>query len=299
MMLGLARRIIFTALLAPASAITAADAQERQAYALHDAFVHRLHSQKTKVDYNLYVGLPRDYDASRKYPVLLVNDGDYAFPIAQTIARHLADRDELPPIIVLGLAYPGAAADLSLFKLGRTRDFTPSFTMKGGYGGEFQLLSGGAARYTAFLASELMPFAEKTYAVAENEWTFVGHSYGGLYGAYLLMVAPGLFEHYLIVSASFWYDNRTLLDESADGLSSLARRERPARIFLAVGARENDPSRGITLVDDLDRFEGHLRALANPKLAITKDVIANESHHTVFPAALTHGLRTIFAPPSG
>jgi predicted alpha/beta superfamily hydrolase len=294
MLQAVIRMIGATVVLALCSAV--AVGEERQAFAVVDSFVHRLHSEKTDADYNVYVGLPRGYDATKKYPALLVHDGDYAFPIAQSIARHLVDRGELLPLIVVAIAYPGAVGDPSKFMLGRTRDLTPSFTMEGGYGADFQLASGGAAKYVAFLASELKPYVEGTYAIDPKAWTLVGHSYGGLFGAYVLMVAPGLFQHYLIVSPSFWYDNRALLTSAADGLDSLRKHE--GRIFLGVGALENDPSKGRFLVDDVRSFEGHLRALGNQRLSITANVFADETHHSVFPAALSRGLRLLIGSPA-
>lgn len=84
------------------------------------------------------------------------------------------------------------------------------------------------------MESELTPYFKQHYRVSES--TFVGHSFGGLFGSYLLIKHPNLFNNYIIVSPSLWYDNHLLLQlaktkqnfnfEQAKGNYRLARESR-------------------------------------------------------------------------
>jgi predicted alpha/beta superfamily hydrolase len=71
---------------------------------------------------------------------------------------------ELAPVILVGLTYPGVAEQKQgpIYKLGRTRDYTPSHVENDGtgYGEEYQKFSGGGDRFLDFLTKELTPYLE-------------------------------------------------------------------------------------------------------------------------------------------
>ena len=257
-------------------------------YSPFQTTVHQFHSLVTGAEYNVYVSLPRGYDSSRKrYPVVILQDGDYSFPIAQSVVLHMTDRDRLPEMIVVGLAYRGGIEDLPIYRMNRTRDFTPTRSTEGGYGPEFQAVSGGAAGYASFLKDELRPFLEATYRTKSKDWTYVGHSYGGLFGTYVLLNEGKLFQRYLLVSPSLWYDGQVMMKEAAEKAPSL--RKTYVSVFLAVGADENP-----RMADDLRAFADIMRNGAEGGVTVDIKVFPEENHDTVFPAALSRGLRVLF-----
>src|ERR1700739_434408 len=79
-------------------------------YTLVGTQVRTFHSKNVGVDYRILVSLPRSYDGSHKpYALLIPTDADYCFSLLHKGAWFLADRNRLPPIIIVGLDYPGVA----------------------------------------------------------------------------------------------------------------------------------------------------------------------------------------------
>ncbi|HSX58880.1 MAG TPA: hypothetical protein VLF18_01655 [Tahibacter sp.] len=54
--------------------------------------------------------------------------------------------------------------------------------------------------------------------------SYVGHSYGGLSGAYLLATRPQAFARYMLIGPSLWYDGGVIFRLIADRASMPPRR---------------------------------------------------------------------------
>jgi predicted alpha/beta superfamily hydrolase len=96
----------------------------------------------------------------------------------------------------------------------------------------------------------------------------------------------------LLYSKTVWGTAITMAERAAtSGL-------RPqARVFLAVGAAENQPQAARSMVDDLKEFAGKLKRF--PGLRTRLQVFEGETHNSVFPGAVTRGLRVVFDRPEG
>ena len=57
---------------------------------------------------------------------------------------------------------------------------------------------------------ELQPLIADRYRVGPSS-TYVGHSFGGLFGAFTLLERPQTFDRYVLASPSIWWDERVLL----------------------------------------------------------------------------------------
>ncbi|MDP3909397.1 MAG: alpha/beta hydrolase-fold protein [Gemmatimonadales bacterium] len=244
-----------------------------------------LSSDVNSVSYKLYVALPAGYDTSAvRYPVVYLLDADYSFAIARNIVQHLSERGHLPPAIIVGIAYDGPPQ----YRRHRTRDYTPTHVPSGGYGAEVQAVSGGGPRFRRFIADELIPFIEREYRSSAMR-VLVGHSYGGLFAAWVALHDPRLFGGYVIVSPSLWYDDHLLF--SAERRLAAASGDLPARLYLAVGSREINGQRN--MVADLRRFATVLERRNHPGLRLRWSVEDGETHNSVFPGALSDGLRFV------
>ena len=52
--------------------------------------MHSLHAKELKRDYQIMVSLPPSYNTSTKrYPVVFVTDGHYAFPLTRSVAKRV------------------------------------------------------------------------------------------------------------------------------------------------------------------------------------------------------------------
>ena len=153
----------------------------------------------------LNVYLPREYgrDTAASFPVIYLLDGsaDEDFiHIAGLVQFHSFPwLDRLPPTIVVGVA-----------NVDRTHDLTyPSRDTA--YRRDYPT-SGGSAAFAAFLEKEVQPLIDRTYRTT-SPTTLIGQSLGGLFATEVLYRRPYLFDNYLIVSPSLWYDDESVLTD--------------------------------------------------------------------------------------
>jgi hypothetical protein len=119
----------------------------------------------------------------------------------------------------------------------------------------------------------------------------VGHSYGGLFATWVFLTSPELFGGYIVVSPSLWYDQR-MIYRLLDGLAREGRP--PAKLFLSVGTLEGSQQ---AMLNDLRQLHDGLAARQVPGLTLRLARLEDETHNSVFPAALGKGLRWIFDSP--
>jgi predicted alpha/beta superfamily hydrolase len=243
------------------------------------------------IAYELYVRVPGSYAAgSARYPTVWLLDADYSFAIAANHAEHLADRSHIPDQILVAVAYPGVAGNMTRYRMERSRDYTPVFAPDGGYGPEFQKASGGGPAFLRMIAEEAMPLVDRLFRTDPAQRTLTGHSYGGLFASWVLQQHPALFDRYLIVSPSLWYANGWLLErEAAKAWQPLPR---PTRVWMGVGAWEQQASG--RMVSDLVRFAGQLAARGTPGLKVEHKIFPDETHASIFPAAFSTGIRHLY-----
>ena len=168
---------------------------------------------------NIY--LPPYYreDSLKSYPVIYLLDGskDEDFIHISGIVQFgsFSWINMIPESIVVGIG-----------NVDRKKDFTfPSQSKRDRK--EFPT-TGGAENFISFIEKELQPFINSTYFVS-TEKTIVGQSLGGLLATEILFKKPDLFDNYVIVSPSLWWDNENLLKENPVTYTS------EKSIFIAVG----------------------------------------------------------------
>jgi len=275
-------------LLFVASCICPHDALAQEPFppvSLPNTELRALSSVTTGIGYKLYVSLPGDYEATgRSYPVVYLLDADYSFAVARNMVEHLSDRGHLKQAILVGIAYDGPDA----YRMNRTRDYTPTYVPTGGYGAAYQTVSGGGPSFLDFIVTELVPFVAREYR-ASSERYLVGHSYGGLFATWTALTAPDFFDGYVIVSPSLWYDEGMIFDLEERVAES--RIDWPVRLYLTVGSREINQQHD--MVADLRRLAATLEGREYARLRLAWDVAEGETHNSVFPRALSNGLRFV------
>jgi len=272
-------------------------------YTLADTEVRDITSGSLGRAYQLFVSLPSSYEKrpAHRFPVLFVTDADYAFPLVRSIGRRVGDNGKgLEDFILIGLSY--AKGDTSQYS--RRRDYTPTpnsedtiSDMPGR-----PVVHGEADAYLRFIADEVFPLVAENYRVDMNRKIFAGHSYGGLLGAHILLTEPTMFERYILTSPSLWYDDRVML--ARERAYAAAHTDMRADVFLSIGSFETvNPSssnkryhRENDMVRDLRKFEAQLRSRRYPGLHVESEVIDDEDHLTVYPAAITRGLMWALPP---
>lgn len=265
---------------------------------------HTIHSRHVGADFHVWIGhpVPGMFGPSPLKPrVLYVLDADLYFGAALNMTRIMHQLyGELPPILVVGIAYgggdPGVQAQL------RNRDFTPTSSLE--YEqmiarmGSAPILPEGqrlgrAAQFLAFLQEEARPFVEQRFDVSAEHSILFGSSFGGLFALWTALTAPESFASYIAVSPAIWWDNEVLfaLQERTD------RTDLKAGLFLAVGAMEENPAipmlAQFKMITNVNRMHETLAAQHYPSLRLAAEVIAGETHTSVVVPALIRGLRML------
>ncbi len=261
-------------------------------FTLPDTAVFQLQSKANGRIYPIYVRWPKGHaEGNEKYPLVLLQDAPYAFPIAVSVFRRMGGR-ELRDAVVVGIGYAeGDEAPVS-----RTRDYTPTHSPNEpmGHSKASRAVSGGAAAYVKFLAEELLPLLQQKYRIDPAQRVFVGHSFGGLLGAHVLFTRPRLFSHYVLGSPSLWYDNKVIFRQEAAWADQNAHL--PAHVVMLTGAEENA---GVNkMVDDMQALADALRRRHYPDLNLQVRVLPDQTHLSVFPALLSDALRLLLPMPA-
>lgn len=262
-----------------------------RAYALPNTEVIPLTSNINGVDYELYVKLPDSYgEGDSSYPLLVTLDADYQFAVASNHVQHLWQRGQAPEMIIVSIGYAYDPGDSDAYRLNRTRDYTPAHAMEGGYGPDYQKVSGGGPKFAQVIGEEILPLIEERYRVDRAERVFVGHSYGGLFGAYLLLSHADIFNRYILVSPSLWFNDKMML--------AAARNAEPFKrktyLYMGVGSWEEQPERSYAMVSDLKAFAAALEARNDPHLVMETRIFDDETHASIYPAVLSTGVRHLF-----
>ncbi|MBK0404506.1 alpha/beta hydrolase [Adhaeribacter sp. BT258] len=154
-------------------------------------------------DREINVYLPEGYAANgpEKYPVIYLLDGsrdeDFIHVAGLVQFGSFPWIQMLPPTIVVGIS-----------NVNRKRDYTfPTTVVKDK--ADFPT-TGSSEKFIRFLEQELQPFVNRQY-LTNNSKTIIGQSLGGLLATEILFKRPDLFDQYIIVSPSLWWDNESLL----------------------------------------------------------------------------------------
>lgn len=174
------------------------------------------HSNVLNEDRFLNIYLPYGYsvDSSHLYPVIYLLDGseyeDFLHIAGLVQFGSYSWINMVPESIVVGIE-----------NVDRKRDFCFPTTIA-----QDKIdfpTTGGSENFIQFIETELQPYINKAYKVSEEK-TIIGQSLGGLLATEILAKKPDLFDNYIIVSPSLWWDNESLLElefNSYDGEKSI------------------------------------------------------------------------------
>lgn len=273
--------------LLAALALPAAHAQ--QAFNLPGTRVHTLANASNGEDYELYVWAPESCTEASPCPAVYILDAEYSFGLSVLIVEHLQARGQMEPLVLVGIAYPDKTP--AGYRRNRTRDYTITHVPQGGYGPQYQQYSGGADAFLDTISSDIIPWLEGHYPVSDESRGLIGHSFGGLFGTYTYLTRPELFTDYLIVSPSLWYDDSEIFNK-VDSASIPADRDR--QLFMSVGDLEERPGIARAMVSDMLSMAAQINERRGDGVEIETEVLENQTHASVFPLALSNGLRFLF-----
>ena len=226
----------------------------------------------------ILVRTPASYArGSRAYPVLYMTDGDRQIGHTAAIVDFLAREGRMPEVIIVGIN-----------NTDRTRDLTPTRVERMGEGqqGFRTPTSGGADRFLDFIATELIPYVEKSYRTQPYR-VFSGHSFGGLFAMHALLTRPSLFNAVIAASPTLTWDGRYVYRRAAEWVKVTPKR--PATLVVTIG------NEGEALDAEFDALRELLKS-APKDLEWEALRFADEDHGSVVLPTHYAGLRKVFEP---
>lgn len=258
--------------------------QPTQTYTYPPSEVVSVHSKLLNEERKVYVYCPKvdSTDRNKRFPVLYVLDADNHFALLAQYVDYLSRPDVLamPKIMVVGI--PNTK---------RTRDLTPTNSLldyEGKPDSSSYQGSGGNEIFLRFIETELMPLIDNKYKTDPYK-IFAGHSFGGIASLNCLLTHPDLFDAFIAVSPSLWWDREyvlKLIDEKLKSGSSLHK-----RLFYSDG---NEGGPNSFFHKSLLRLDATLAKKKLKRLAYLYKHYPNETHMTEPVVAYFDALRFIF-----
>lgn len=233
---------------------------------------------------NIY--LPEGYNQNdtTKYPVIYLLDGsadeDFIHVVGLVQFNSFPWINHVPKSIVVGIA-----------NVDRRRDFTYPTTIEEDK--KRWPTTGHSDKFISFIEKELQPYIEKKYKTNKSK-TIIGESLGGLLATEILFKKPYLFNKYIIVSPSLWWDNASLLDLSPDILKE--NFSQATGVYIGVG-KEGLAGTKLPHVGEVDAnvLADKIKNTKSKSIDVYFDYLPQEDHATISHQAVSNALKLLFS----
>jgi len=257
------------------SAAPAANAPAAQPLVIGETFT--LESRVLAETRRINVYLPPGYAKSdAKLPVLYMPDGGLAedFLHVAGLVQVGVGNETMRPFILVGIENTERRRDMTgPTENAKDKTIAPRV--------------GGSALFRKFIRDELMPDINKRYRTTD-ETAIVGESLAGLFVVETFFLEPDLFDIYIAIDPSLWWNDHKLVDGAA---ASLYARPRLAKsLFLASS------SEFIGDVDQTKVLADLLKADAPAGVTWHYEAMPQEKHATIYQPAALKAFRLMLAP---
>lgn len=212
------------------------------------------------------ISLPASYENSptKRYPILLLLDGDYLFDPFQGALKYGEYWDDLPEMIIIGINQKNSRMNDCAFD---PAEGTP--TKK-------------SAAFYNFIGEELVPFIDKKYRTAPFR-IIAGHD-----------TTAGFLNFFLYKENSFFNAYISLSPELAPGMESqiatnLSNAKKP--IFYYQSSADGDIKQLLHPIEELD---AQLKSITNPLVNYQYNKFSNASHYSLVLFSVPNALYQIF-----
>ena len=236
---------------------------------------HILHSNILNEEREYWINLPESYNISekpyKKYPVLIVLDGNTHFKSIAGIGSYMSGNGQIPEMIIVAIQ-----------NIDRRRDFTPDKTIT-----VRENNSGGGDKFLSFLEDELIPELNREYRTEPYRILF-GHSLGGLLATHAYMKEKTLFNSFISVDPSFGTWDAKTMDKKLDSVTGNSFER---FIYFATA---NWGKRNIRNRDRHLRLYKALNSKCKGEFPAKLEYFENENHSSIPPIAFYNGISAIF-----
>ncbi len=236
----------------------------------------------------LTVRLPRGYadKPDKTYPVLFSIDGgpEQDFELLAGIAAEAEFSTSFEPFILIGIKTEDRYSQL-----------TPAMTrlplerLQEDFGDAIK--PGGAEKFRDYLQRDVIPWATKRYRTDRKIVTSV--SLGGLFIIDTFLERPEMFDDYIALTPSLWWDDGRIVDEAAQKLARHNPSDR--RLYFTMGDEGVGNNTGKLLTKLVETFEN--KAPEGLKWAFV-DRSDSEEHRTMALISWLDAMRTLYLTPA-
>jgi predicted alpha/beta superfamily hydrolase len=229
---------------------------------------------------NIY--LPEGYNKNDTvhYPVVYLLDGSADEDFIHIAGLYQFDSfswiNGVPKSIIVGIA-----------SVDRRRDFTFPTGIKEDK--EKYPTTGHSDKFIAFIEKELQPFIERKYQTNRSK-TLIGESLGGLLAAEILLKKPSLFNKYIIVSPSIWWNNGSILDSNSEILKQSFTQT--TDVYIGVGKEGLTPTAIPRVMEvDANLLAEKIKNTKSKSVHVYFDYLPDENHATIMHQAVYNALK--------
>lgn len=211
-----------------------------------------------------------------KFPVLYMPDGGLAedFLHIAGLVQVGVGNGTMRPVILVGVENTERRRDMT----GPTDNADDKKIAK---------VVGGSAAFRTFIRDELKPEVKARYRITA-ESAVVGESLAGLFVVETFLLEPDLFDTYIAIDPSLWWNDKKLVAGAGEQLAKRPKLEK--RLYLATSSEKGiaEPTTALAVV---------LKEKAPPGVKWYHQPMPEESHGTVFHPAALKAFRSEFKLP--
>jgi predicted alpha/beta superfamily hydrolase len=275
--------LTFSATLTFAQKVNAKQTEDARPFVL--GVIEEIRSKELAEKRVLNIYLPEGYDKndSTKYPVIYLLDGsaneDFIHIVGLVQFNNFEWVNQVPRSIVVGIA-----------SVDRKRDFTFATTVQE-QKKKFPT-AGHSDKFISFIEKELQPFIGSKYKT-NNDKTIIGQSLGGLFATEVLLKKPTLFNRYIIISPSLWWDNGSLLDQNSIVLTE--ELDQQTAIYIGVGKEGLTPTEIPRVMEvDANLLADKIKGTKSKKVKVFFDYLPQYDHATIMHQAVSNSFRLLY-----
>lgn len=236
---------------------------------------------------NIYLPPGYNKNDTTRYPVTYLLDGSADEDFIHVVGLYQFNNFEwinrVPKSIIVGIA-----------TVDRRRDFTYPTTIEADK--KKYPTTGHSDKFIAFIEKELQPFIEKKYK-SNGSKTIIGQSLGGLLATEVLFKNPTLFNKYIIISPSVWWDNGSLLKQTSVMLED--HFSQMTNIYIAVGKEGLTPGEPPHVMEvDANLLAEKIKSTKSKHVHVYFDYLPQEDHATISHQAIFNALRVLYPVPA-
>jgi len=214
------------------------------------------------------IGLPDSYqkNPNKKYPLLVLLDGDYLFDPFYGALSYGAYWEDIPETIIIGISQ------------NKNEDRIDDCN----YDDLNSLPSGKGAAFFSFIGSELIPFIEKKYRVAPFR-IIAGHDITAGYMNFFLYKDFSIFNAYISLSPELIPEMETRIPEQFSAL------KQPLFYYQSTGDGDIKD-----ILESVKKLDENIKTANNPLINYKYDAFKGASHYSSVLYSIPNALYQIF-----